>query len=534
MKEINLKLNGDQYLSLREAMVNSLERILDLQDLLRASPIEQKLDKIIPNDPELLKIIRGEHDLLTQSKKENICGGVIDYFEKKEEVGILIFAYYNKRPDHQDFQELYNLLKIGPPKQKNTQQIINKFDEIKEKNLDDGKIHKTKFSFPISAIRKTLKTLNDVTLVEFCQDHLNDIASDFADQMTRPAKISFIIQRCQTEEKQQRLLVAITEDERTCQEFAKCQAEEKQHLLAAITEDERTNIEFDLKETDLRATDLQNPNLKNVNEALQTQHVKDRILANLKKINITKYQSEKLHLLCNYEEQQRELTKVMKSGSNLLIVIHGDEKQCIDQFVTTIRRIILPMGFFPKQKIRKHFIDITDYEVEDIDQSIEMDVFDRVNIFDKVMQPMFLHTTIWGKCWNKEILEKWLKFWTNIVSKQLGYPLIVCTVIKYIDTSSFIEKCLWQRRNKEISTFIEELRCKDYIILPRLESVPYNHVERWINEYVMELSSRDDFSELTKEIYSLYAKESYVSMKKLSPVLKDAVTQFFYGSSDIE
>ncbi len=237
LEEVNLKLTGSQQLSLRKAMVNSLGRIRDLQDLLLSSPIEKDITVVIPNDPELLKIIRGESYLLTEEKKENICDEVINYFERKDEVRILISAYQSKLPNHQDFQERYNLLKISPPKQKNIQEQINETQEPTNiqnqresftrnksssnnaKSLNKEEMHKPKF--PIPAIRKTLETLDDETLVGFCWDYLSDTAIDFADQMTRPAKINFIFQRCLTEEKQKRLLEAITEDERTSQEFAK-------------------------------------------------------------------------------------------------------------------------------------------------------------------------------------------------------------------------------------------------------------------------------------------------------------------------
>ncbi len=111
LKEINLKLNGDQQLILRTAMVSSLGRIRELQNLILTAPIEQKLEEIIPSDPDLLKIMHGEDNLLTQSKKEIICDGVIEYFKKKDEVEILILAYKKKFPDHQDFQSSYEILR---------------------------------------------------------------------------------------------------------------------------------------------------------------------------------------------------------------------------------------------------------------------------------------------------------------------------------------------------------------------------------------------------------------------------------------
>ncbi len=127
MKEINLKLNGDQQLSLREAMVDSLGRIPDLRDLLLASPIEQKLEKIISNDSELLKIIDGEDHLLTQSKKENICDRVIDYFNNRDEIETLISAYEKTSPKHQNFQSLYELIpKPVQKKESPINQIKNK------------------------------------------------------------------------------------------------------------------------------------------------------------------------------------------------------------------------------------------------------------------------------------------------------------------------------------------------------------------------------------------------------------------------
>ncbi len=109
-------------------------------------------------------------------------------------------------------------------------------------------------NFPISAIRKTLETLDNDTLVGFCQDHLPDIASDFADQMAKSQKINLIFERCLTEEKQKRLLTALKEDERTNIEFAK-------HLKS-----------IEQKETDIREIDLQDPNLENVNEALENKN----------------------------------------------------------------------------------------------------------------------------------------------------------------------------------------------------------------------------------------------------------------------
>ncbi len=108
-----MKLDGgDLYVNFRQAMVDSLENILDMQDLLLAYPIEKRLERVIPDDPELIQIIRGANHLLTEYKKNYICSRVIDYFNQQDKIEDLISAYYKKSATHQDFLKVYKFANV--------------------------------------------------------------------------------------------------------------------------------------------------------------------------------------------------------------------------------------------------------------------------------------------------------------------------------------------------------------------------------------------------------------------------------------
>ncbi len=173
-----MKLDGDLSINLRQAMVKSLGQIGDIRDLLLASPIDERLEEIIPDDPDLLRIINGDPYLLTISKQEIICRRVIEHFNRKDKIEDLISAYHKKCPDHQDFLKVYKFAKLETAKREEIhepgQKIFNKMSESKD--LDFAKYK----------IDELLKEKNrNSEMIKAISDTLKDISVNFKDHATR-------------------------------------------------------------------------------------------------------------------------------------------------------------------------------------------------------------------------------------------------------------------------------------------------------------------------------------------------------------
>ena len=249
--------------------------------------------------------------------------------------------------------------------------------------------------------------------------------------------------------------------------------------------------------------------------------VKDSILAAVKKKNKGKNIPRPgihpiLRYLSNRSVQRDELHDALIECKDtlhckpLVCFVHGDEKECHDQFLEKAQSYILPELLNLPDK--SNSINLKRFEwptatgttarrMKRIESDLAYQMTDKRDAdANKIVQALnarkdrpIIYFNLKVANWEKgdeSLIKSWLDYWNNLPDLAFGKQLFIFLCIKYKSTEGipFLRKLKYTKRNDNARRFITQLDFNVYkklhaVTLPELCVVPHDEMEEWIMKY---------------------------------------------------
>jgi DNA-binding transcriptional MerR regulator len=256
--------------------------------------------------------------------------------------------------------------------------------------------------------------------------------------------------------------------------------------------------------------------------------------------------------LCDRTEQKSQIEsaynnfKKQNSYRSLVFIIHGDEKQSHESFLTRMKEDILPHSLESMScNFREHFLEwpakFKPLNNDELQTRLLKDLYQKIfknpsvdedklkNYFVKLSnEELIFYTSLTTKNWQEQgfkILDNLLNFWRylfneNIIQKEL----IIVIFIKYKNQGKKSNIIEWiksilnlknnHRTNKKIRNHLDLLKANkfnDLLIIPvdELESVTKEEVDDWTNyDQVRDVINQAKFHQLKLKINNIFENSS--------------------------
>lgn len=256
--------------------------------------------------------------------------------------------------------------------------------------------------------------------------------------------------------------------------------------------------------------------------------------------------------LCDRSEQETRLEDALrehKAHRPFLCVVHGDEQECHDMFLLRLLQISLPgllklkadqaleeryaMAWPSRRKPGPDPLDsFRGSLAKVIGCNNQASNEQMAQILAREEKPVVIHTNLLTSNWKpdgKELIESFIKWWSNWPDLPPGRILIICLFLKYERGK---ERDLWlrwrlTRHNKEFRTFIEELDRNEHCrlpgaVLPELRAIRRIDVEHWVHSHAHLIrGDRVKLDDCFRMINSLFANRDAIEMETLAAHLKE-------------
>lgn len=227
-------------------------------------------------------------------------------------------------------------------------------------------------------------------------------------------------------------------------------------------------------------------------------------------------------------------------------IIHGDMSECHEKFVTKLQEHILPelLGLpartntivrknvvWPSKSVSAKIRSKNLYKniARALTGNMHTDQQHVVDALNRTRTPVIVYASIHTVGWQKsdgEVIESWLQYWHSLPDLYIDKKLFVLLCVRYQTLEGKTERRAqkYAEFNEQASRCIENLQFDNYpnlcgLVVPRLEAVELNDLERWIERYAAPFC---DDEQLRLKIHQYFDKEDCdeLPMATLAPILR--------------
>jgi len=249
-----------------------------------------------------------------------------------------------------------------------------------------------------------------------------------------------------------------------------------------------------------------------------------------------------LPYLADCSNQEYHLQEVVRNDtwqSPIVVIVHGDEYQCLEKFRERLERVSLPrfMQLSEEQVIKSYAInwptgisDLKEFSkrlLNSLSNGVLRQGFGGPEALQQELAvhpvPVLIHATILSSEWKRfgaALMDQYIQFWQRWPQLAPRQRLLVFLFIKY-ESKHSKTNLLSKPLNRQIESYLDLLTFSEYpplrgIVLPRLNGVSRAEAEDWARSDAVRALCDPDL--VIREIREWYAKQSNDPENQVAPM----------------